>query len=74
MTSGKEVLQVWGEYFKTLLDQKEERDLDLPSAVGEELKVQEIRFNEVEREMKKVKKVRAAGVGEVRVEILAMDA
>ena len=60
VTNGKEVLYVWEEYFKTLLDQREKRDLDLRSAVGEELRVQEIRSDEIGREMKKVKTGRQA--------------
>ena len=64
-------LQVWEDYFKELLNESKNSELELPSAVEGEVKL-EIRDAEVERKMKKTKKGRVTGIDEVRVEMLAM--
>ena len=72
VTDRKDVLKVWEEYFKELLNQRENSELELPSAVEGSVKLEEIGDAEVERAMKKVKRGRATGIDEVRVEILVM--
>ena len=42
VTDKKDVLHVWQEYFKELLNQRENSELELPSAVEGELKLEEI--------------------------------
>ena len=74
ITDWKDVLKVWKEYFKELLNQRENSELELPGAVEGQVKLGEIWDAEVEREraMKKVKRCRATGIDEVRVEMLVM--
>ena len=50
VTDGKEVLQLREEYVKTLLKQGKKRELDQPSVVEGELRVEEIGVDELERE------------------------
>ena len=72
LTDRKYVLQVWEEYFKELLNQRENNELELPSAAEGQVKLEEIGDAEVERAMKKMKRGRATGIDEVRVEMLVM--
>ena len=58
VTDRKDVLQVWEYYFKELLNQKENSELELPSVVEGEVKLEEIRDAQVERAMKKTKRER----------------
>jgi len=50
VTDRKEMLQVWEEYFNTLMNQWEKREIDLPSAVEGELRMEEIGDGEIERD------------------------
>ena len=56
VTDRKDVLKVWEEYFKELLNQSENSELELPSAVEGQVKLEEIVDAEVERAMKKMKR------------------
>ena len=60
-TDRKYGLKVWEEYFKELLNQRENNKLELQSAV----KLEVIGDAEVERAMKKMKRGRATGIDEV---------
>ena len=73
VTDRKEVLKVWEEYFKELLNQRENSELELPSAVEGQVKLEEIGDAEVERAMKKMNRGRATGVDEVRVEMYGKE-
>ena len=44
------MLQVWEDYFKELISQRENTKLELPRAVEGEVKLEEIGVAEVERE------------------------
>ena len=70
VTDRKDALKVWKEYFKELLNQRENIELELPSAVEGQVKLGEIGDADVERAMKKIKRGRATGIDEVRVEML----
>ena len=48
VTDKKDVLQVWEEYFEELLNQREKSELELPSAVEGQVKLEEIGDAEVE--------------------------
>ena len=50
VTDRKEVPYIWKEYFKTLLNQREKRELNRPSAVEGELTKEEIGFEEMHEE------------------------
>ena len=65
VTDRKDVLQVWEDYFKELLNQREHSELELLSAVEGEVKLEEIKNAEVERAMKKMKRGRVTGIDEV---------
>ena len=72
VTDRKDVLKIWEEYFKELLNQRENSELELPSAVEEQVKLEEIGDVEVERATKKKKRGRVTGIDEVQVEMLVM--
>ena len=56
VTDKKDALQVLEEYFKVLLNHRENSELELPSAVEGQVKLDEIGDAEVERAMKKMKR------------------
>ena len=72
VTDRNDVLKIWQEYFKKLLNQRENSELELPSAVEGQGKLEEIGDAEVERVTKKTKRGQATGTDEVRVEMLVM--
>ena len=62
ITESKEVLGIWAENFKELLNGEGAAScLDLPSSVRREVEVEEIRQEEVETAMHKMKKARRQG-------------
>ena len=65
-TDRKYVLKVWEEDFKELLNQRENSELEQPSAVEGQMKLEEIGDAEIERATKKMKRGRATGIDEVR--------
>ena len=70
VTDKEEVLRVWEEYFKDLLNQGVGRELELPSAVRGRVEVKDITYLEVKAAIGKMKRGKAVGVDEVRVEML----
>ena len=57
ITESKEVLRIWAENFKELLNEKEAAScLELPSSVRREVEVEEIRQEEVETAMHDLKR------------------
>ena len=59
ITESKEVLGIWAENFKELLNGEGAAScLELPSSVRREVEVEEIRQEEVETEIHKMKKAR----------------
>ena len=64
------VLHVWETYIKELLNKTEDSDLELPSSVREKTEVVEITDTETMAAMKKMKKGKATGLDEIRVEML----
>ena len=73
ITESKEVLRIWAENFKELLNEKGVAScLELPSSVRREVEVEEIRQEEVETAMHKMKKGKATGADKVRLEMLEM--
>ena len=73
ITESKEVLRIWAENFKELLNEKGAAScLELPSSVRREVEVEEMRHEEVETAMHKMKKGKATGADEVRLEMLEM--
>ena len=70
ITESKEVLRIWAANFKELLNGKGAAScLELPSSVRREVEVEEIRQEEVETAMHKMKKGKATGADEVRLEM-----
>ena len=65
------MLHIWEDYFKELLSQRKKSELELPSAVEGEVKLEDIGVAEVERAMKKMKRGRATGIDEERVETMS---
>ena len=62
ITESKEVLRIWAANFKELLNGKGAAScLELPSTVRREVEVEEIRQEEVETAMHKLKKARRQG-------------
>ena len=57
----KDVLHIWEDYFKELLNQRENSELELPSAVERE-----------REQLKKIKRGRSTGIAEVQMEMLVM--
>ena len=73
ITESKEVLRIWAANFEELLNGKGAAScLELPSSVRREVEVEEIRQEEVETAMHKMKKGKATGADEVRLEMLEM--
>ena len=73
ITESKEVLRIWAANFKELLNGKGAAScLELLSSVRREVEVEEIRQEEVETAMHKMKKGKATGADEVRQEMLEM--
>ena len=73
ITESKEVLRIWAANFKELLNGNGAAScLELPSSVRREVEVEEIRQEEVETAMHKMKKGKATGTDEVRLEMLEM--
>ena len=73
ITESKEVLRIRAANFKELLNGKGAAScLELPSLVRREVEVEEIRQEEVETAMHKMKKGKATGAVEVRLEMLEM--
>ena len=73
ITESKEVLRIWAANFKELLIGKGAAScLELPSSVRREVEVEEIVQEEVETLMHKMKKRKATGADEVRLEMLEM--
>ena len=64
------VLHVWETYFKELLNKIEDSELELPSSVREKTEVVEITETEMMAAMMKMKKGKATGLDEIRVEML----
>ena len=72
-TEIKEVLRIWAANFKELLNGTGAASyLELPSSVRREVEVEEIRQEEVETAMHKMKTGKATGADEVRLEMLEM--
>ena len=73
ITESKEVLRIWAANVKELLNGKGTAScLELPSSVRREVEVEEIGQEEVETAIHKMKKGKAAGADEVRLEMLEM--
>ena len=70
ITDHNRVLHVWETYFKELLNKTEDSELELPSSVREKTEVVEITDTEMMAAMKKMKKGKATGLDEIRVEML----
>ena len=64
------MLHVWETYIKELLNKTEDSELELPSSVREKTEVVEITDTEMMAAMKKMKKGKATGLDEIRVEML----
>ena len=73
ITEIKEVLRIWAAYYKELLNGTGAAScLELPSSVRREVEVEEIGEEEVETAMHKMKKCKATGADEVRLEMMEM--
>ena len=70
VTEKEAVLRVWEEYFKDLLNQGAGCELELPSAVLGQVEIQNISSVELKAALSKMKRGKAVGVDEVRVEML----
>ena len=70
ITDNNTVLHVWETYFKELLNKTEDSELEHPSSVREKTEVVEITDTEMMVAMKKMKKGKATGLDEIRVEML----
>ena len=66
----KQVLSVWEEYFKKLLNQEGECEIEIPHSVRRKLEVRTITEEEVEKAVKKMKTGKAVGVDELSVEMV----
>ena len=69
VTDREEVLRIWESYFRELLNQGGGTDLELPSAVRGKIEVVKISEMEVEGALGKMKRDKAAGWDETRVEM-----
>ena len=72
ITDHNAVLHVWETYFKELLNKTEDSELELPSSVREKTEVVEITDTEMMAAMQKMKKGKATGLDEIRVEMLEL--
>ena len=71
MTEQEAVLKVWESYFKELLNQeRNNNDLELPSYVEGKMELADITDTEMQTGMKGMKKGRAPGIDEMRVEMI----
>ena len=69
MTEQEAVLKVWKNYFKELLNQeRNNNDLELPSYVEGKVELTDITDTKMQTGMKGMKKGRAPGFDEMRVE------
>ena len=73
ITESNEVLRIWAANFKELLNGEGAAScLELPSSVRRDVEMEEIGLEEVETAINKMKKCKAMGADEVRVEMLEM--
>ena len=73
ITESKEVLRLWAANFKELLNGNGAAScLELPSSVRREVEMEEIGQEEMQTAMHKMKKGKAIGADEVRLEMLEM--
>ena len=73
ITESKEVLRIWAANFKELLNGNGAAScLALPSSVRREVEVEEIGQEDMQTAMHKMKKGKATGADEVRLEMLEM--
>ena len=73
VTAIKKVLRIWAANFKELLNGTGAAScLELPSSVRRDVEVEEIGQEEVETAMHNMKKGKATGADEVRLEIMVM--
>ena len=71
VTEPEAVLKVWESYFKELLNQERNyNDLELPSYVEEKVELTDITDTEMQTGIKGMKKGRAPGIEEMRVEMV----
>ena len=71
VTEQEAVLNVWGSYFKELLNQeRNNKDLELPSYVEGKVELTDITDIEMQTGTKGMKKGRAPGIDEMRVEMV----
>ena len=70
ITGVKQVLGVWEEYFKKLLNPEGECEMEIPHYVRRELEVRTIAEKEVEKAVKKMKTGKAVGADELSVEMV----
>ena len=71
VTEQEAVLKVWESYFKELLNQeRNNNDLELPSYVERKVELTDIMDIEMQTGMKGMKKGRAPGIDEMRVEMV----
>ena len=72
-TESKDVLRIWAAHFHELQNGKGAAScLELPSSVRREVDVEEIGQEEVETAMHNMKKGKAIGADEMRIDILEM--
>ena len=69
-TGVKQVLSVWEEYFKKLLNPEGECEIEILHSVRRELEVRTITEEEVEKAVKKMKTGKAVGVDDLSVEMV----
>ena len=72
VTDKRKVVNIWGKYFKDLLSQVTDRssNLDLPTSVREECRIEEISTAEVSKALKKMKVGKAPGIDEICAEMI----
>ena len=70
VTEQEAVLKVWESYFKELLNQERNNNLELPLYVEGKVELTDIMDTEMQTGMKGMKKGRAPGIGEMRVEMV----
>ena len=70
VTGVKQVLIIWEEYFKKLLNPEGECEMEIPHYVRRELEVRTIAEEEVEKAVKKMTTGKAVGVEELLVEMV----
>ena len=70
VTEQEAVLKVWESYFKELLNQERNNDLELPLYVDGKVELTDITDTEMQTGMKGMKTGRAPGIDEMRVEMV----